>query len=418
MVRWSANEIWARDRAWLHANDGAQAGDRPGIPVERIDDDEFGNMDDDEEMPQINDLIPENDGGRRRPRDEGDQGGRAVVPRGDDMGDVAGRGAPPRGPGNDGELVEAARAAAPGGGPTGVSKETPISQYPSVSYGLQETHTTILPYRVWFSGGNLDHAGPLQVEFRMNAIWDMLKTSVEGATGGTALPTKAIYNMPVGPGSMPIANVFFPQTPVNGATERPQWRDYWANFYQYYTVLGCKWKATINNSGNARGADLVVGVQYDSYSDTVGTVGNIMPKSKFAETLAFKNIQWTSVPCGTSEQDGENSRVISGTYKPGMIARNIQNDGDVKTWTATSNTLPALKEILTLNFFKDSLNYTTGLNTSFNCCVELDYIVQFKDLREQARYPNSTTTDQDIGVIISDTNGVGWDSVRYQQSVV
>ena len=42
----------------------------------------------------------------------------------------------------------AARSGAASGGPGGgVSKETPISNYPSLSYGIQETHTTILPWR-------------------------------------------------------------------------------------------------------------------------------------------------------------------------------------------------------------------------------------------------------------------------------
>ena len=36
-------------------------------------------------------------------------------------------------------------------GNNNVSKETPISTYPSLTYGLQETHTTILPWTGWVS---------------------------------------------------------------------------------------------------------------------------------------------------------------------------------------------------------------------------------------------------------------------------
>ena len=191
--------------------------------------------------------------------------------------------------------------------------------------------------------------------------------------------------------------------------------------YEQYTVLGCKWKVTVINVNNARGSDIECAVQYDSYSDTNGTVGNIMPQTNYAEVKAFKNIKWYAAEGATNEnQMANNTMVMTGTYKPGMISRNIKNDGDVKTWTAVGAALPNLKDILTLNFFKSGMNYSTAANTAFNMCVELDYIVQFKDLREQARYPSSKTTDQDIKILINDTNnsaGVNGDDVRYRQSV-
>lgn len=317
--------------------------------------------------------------------------------------------------------ASAARAAV-GGGPGGsVSKETPISPYPSLSYGLQETHTTILPYRYWCSGGLLDYGPPLQMEIRMNAIWDMIKSPVTTLASAGTIAAKAFHTLPVGPGGVHVATATFPMEPATGATERPQWRDFWVRLYENYTVLGCKWKVTIINVNNARGADIECAVQYDSYSDTNGTAGNIMPLANYNEVKAFKNIQWYRAEAATNEnQEANNTMVISGTYKPGMISRNIKNDGDVKTWTAVGTTLPNLKEILTLNFYKAGLNYSTTANTAFNMCVELDYIVQFKDLKEQARYPSSKTTDQDIKILINDTNdsaGTNGDDVRYRQSV-
>jgi len=267
----------------------------------------------------------------------------------------------------------------------------------------------------------LDHASPLQFEIRMNAIWDMIKSPVTTLASAGTIAAKEFYTRPVGPGGVNVAGSTFPMDPATGATERPQWRDFWVRFYEQYTVLGCKWKVTVINVNNARGADIECAVQYDSYSDTNGTAGNIMPKANYGEVKAFKNIQWHGCEGATTEnQNANNTMVITGTYKPGMIARNIKNDGDVKTWTAVGTSLPNLKEILTLNFFKSGLNYSTAANTAFNMCVELDYIVQFKDLREQARYPNSTTTDQDILLRINDTNdsaGVNGDDVRYRQSV-
>lgn len=79
---------------------------------------------------------------------------------------------------NEGEQenqLAAARFGGSGGpGDGSVSKETPISNYPSLSYGLQETHTTILPWTGWFSAVALGKGLPAQLKVRMNTPYDML----------------------------------------------------------------------------------------------------------------------------------------------------------------------------------------------------------------------------------------------------
>lgn len=320
------------------------------------------------------------------------------------------------GPGGE----EMAARTAGGGGPSGpVSKETPISPYPSLSYGLQETHTTILPYRTYFSFANLTHDAPLQVKLRLNTPFDMFTTTMVTLGASATAAAKGPYIRPLGPGSSSGATATFPVTNVAGAgaDERPQWRDFYCRLYDYYTVLGCKYKITIMNTSNVRGGDAEVAVNFDTYSDTAGTAGNIMPAASYVQVKAFKNIRWHMCAAETSENSGNMTpTIISGTYKPGQAHRNIENDGDVKTWTSTnlsSVTLPTLKELLTLNFFKAGLAYAESLQVCGNVCVELDYIVQFKDLKEQARYPNSVTTDQDILINIDDSAA---DDVRMTQS--
>ena len=39
---------------------------------------------------------------------------------------------------------------------------------------------------------------------------------------------------------------------------------------------------------------------------------------------------------------------------------------------------------------------------SINMEIQLRYIVQFKDLKQQARYPNTITTDQDITITLNE----------------
>lgn len=309
-------------------------------------------------------------------------------------------------PEQGGENVEmqVARAGGPGG-PSGVSKETPISRYPSLTYGLQETHTTILPWKGWFSITAPNHDQGIKAQFRLNAIWDMFMTTLNDVTDGTTVTTKGIYNKPLGPTGVHVSGNTFPMTIASGAnaTERPQWRDYWAQLYDYYTVLGCEYKIIVQNSGNSRSGDLLVGVEHDSYSDTATSTGNVMPDAYLYEVLNYKNIEWHTAWANTAEEDHQsNMCVIEGRYKPGSIKRNIVNDGDVKTWTATTSTLPNLKDILTINFWKHPLSYSAATSIQANIQVELKYIVQFKDLKVQARYPTLTITDQDIKQEISD----------------
>ena len=155
--------------------------------VRQGNDDEFGDMNDDlplddptegmdvdgEGLPDLGELIPHNpgQGGRGRERDEGasENGGRNVIPRGGNMADVT----EGRGNGGDGNDQQLALAAAPGAG-NAVSKETMVSPYPSLSYGLQETHTTVLPWTGWFSVCNLDKEAPVQLPIRMNSPIDMV----------------------------------------------------------------------------------------------------------------------------------------------------------------------------------------------------------------------------------------------------
>ena len=321
-----------------------------------------------------------------------------------------------------------ARAAASNnnGGPSNApSKETPISRYPTLTYGLQETHTTILPWSGWVSFGWLDKTTPLKMSLRMNAIWDIFPNDITDVSNA-AITGKALHNRPLRTGAVNDNGAVFPLTMAAGTntTERPQWRDYWAQIYEFYTVLGCEWKVTIQNSATERNADVLVGIDADSYSDEQGASGNVTPSTSLAEMLAFKGINWKKVdaPSAYEDQAKPNTIVLSGTYKPGQFRRNIINDGDVKTWTATSATLPKLKDMKTLYFFQDALSPRAPNSTGSGCGniqIDLKYIVQFKDLKQMARYPNSlagsTAITQGINKIeTSITAGEGHDHVRYK----
>lgn len=332
-------------------------------------------------LPDLGDLIPENDG-------RGTSGNMEEV-------------------GGDVEMALARSGG--GGGITAPSKETPISQYPSLTYGLQNTHTTVLPWRSWSSFSFLDKENQQQQGFRMNAPYDMRVQPLVDLPSGAGAAAKAEFNRPVNGTGINTAGVVFPRTSAAGAAanERPQWRDYWAQLYEYYTVLGCEWKVTISNVGANIDSGILVGVQYDSYSDTSGPTSSTMPyPSALAEALAYEGMMWHHVDKWNTNQE---ATIISGKWKPGDVSHNIVNDGDVKTWTPTGS-IPNEKVLLTLNWWQDELSHRIPQEINANVKVELKYIVQFKDLRMQARYPNSKITDQDIAQYID--NDIT-DNVRY-----
>lgn len=374
----------------------------------------------DDHVPDLGDLIPESD------NNHGDH----------EM----------EGPPGDHDPVEGeAQAFRSSGGGNTVSKETPISNYPSLTYGLQETHTTILPWTGWLSAGGLDKTTPAQLKIRLNAPWDMIDVTTQTTPADATInTTKGFYANTwnsLGRYNNSTTVAFPEQFTSNSteATERPAWREYWVQLYQHYTVLSCEYEIIVHNPlqlmqtdshlammhdtiyvddginlglPSQMNTDIIIGKDIDTFSDTATSTGNVTPAAYYSQMRAYKNMEWIPVKGGQKQ-------VIRGTYKPGSAKRNIVNDGDVKTWTATGTTLPNLKEYLTLNFWTDPFFAGAGGNNFDNaglmvgtgtgrkgCCnieINLRYIVQFKDLKLQARWPNTVTANQNITQTLSDT---------------
>lgn len=298
-----------------------------------------------------------------------------------------------------GEEVNARSSA--GGGPNPQSKETPISRYPTLTYGLQETHTTILPFTFWFSSACHTTGAPAVMKIRLNSIYDFITSTVNGTLGiGDTPVTATNYSRPIAPDGKG-ANNTFPESINDGtAVETPYWRNYWAQLYEYYTVLGCEYKITTGCVNTSSGFAAILGHTIDSWSDTATESGNITPTTNLSEAMSFKGMQFDVLRGARAENEGQQMTVIQRRYIPGQAKRNIVNDGDVKTWTKTAfngtspeNYVPTLKETLNLYFWRAPLANIVSSNTEVTACntqVELKWIVQFKDLRNLPRYPATT----------------------------
>nr|WDW25752.1 MAG: capsid protein [Canine parvovirus] len=322
-------------------------------------------------------------------------------------------------PGNDGEDTgNAMMALSSGGGMNAQSKETPISIPPSITYGLQETHTTIMPWNGWVSAVNLDYGTQVQMTLRMNGVTDLMPSGINTTPlVGAVFPLKGLYGTKLASNSA-RSHWDFPatMTPATAATEKPWWRDYWFQAYDFYTVLKCHYEIIVTNpivNVNSTNDSILIGTQFDSYSDAATTTGNVMPPAFLVEAMSYKNMRWANLDSqSAAEQQGKdsNTTVITGTWVPGMIKRNIVNDGDVKTWTPTTTAaVPNLKELLTVNFWRHPLAQTNsaGNTTGCNVQVNLKYVVQLKDLKLQARYPNFAIGGQNVDQLLTDNYTTG-----------
>ena len=305
------------------------------------------------------------------------------------------------GPGGE-PVPEAARVGGTGVGAGNTSKETPVMLNATPSYGLQETHTTLCNYTNYYSATALDHTAPLVTEFRMTAPFDMMTGPTNMATVAFAANyTKSLNNVPWTGANTRIADsATFPVTPTAGAAtaERADWFNFWSKIYEYYTVLSCDYQIVIHNPSTTGSNDILVGWDFNSYSDTAGATGNKTPQSStLMDMRSYKHIKWNRVEGNQAYTTTRATSVISGRYVPGMASRNVSNDGDVKTWSSTGGagpTQPTLKEFLTLYFFRHPLNNVNPVTQICGCNVEftLKYKVQFKDLRVNARYPTTGVT--------------------------
>ena len=231
----------------------------------------------------------------------------------------------------------------------------------------------------------------------MNSPYDVLITAQQAAlvlSGGICRLAVAVQDAPVLSGFPVGTQTYTPAAPVSAGVstlEKPAWRNYWAQIYQKYTVLGAKWKIVASSPvRNVSGT--LIAWEYDSYA---AAAGNILPDVNPTRLYAFKGINYKTVGTRTTNDNRDYMQIIEGQYKPGDVRRNIQNDGDVKLWTDKGGA-PVFIESLHMRFYKDPMNvqYVGALGTDLagvNLDIQIDYIVQWKDPEEPARYPYTQT---------------------------
>ena len=200
--------------------------------------------------------------------------------------------------------------------------------------------------------------------------------------------------------------------------------DYYASLYKYYSVVGCRYKIRIENlshekffchqmfvnaeqpPGLASNWDILLWKGVQSYLvHPKGIAGDANQVHHHEIVDENHDAQGDMVVDGTTNMSGTNvytlsnpigssMHVITGEYRPGQHEHLIVQDADVDIWTAV-NANPKLREAMLLRFkpYENATPPTAGdTNTyerrfSFNITVELNYLVEFKELDIRARYP-------------------------------
>lgn len=273
------------------------------------------------------------------------------------------------------------------------AQETPIyKQVPH--YGMPNTTTVVLPWTNYLSVITPPNASSTNVgvKYRMNSVYDIFPQSTNSAVGGAAITEGRYTSKYTGQSTWPATLVNFPIQPTPGAnytTEAPQWRGVWDKFYTYYTVLGCHYKITVHNPRRVIGKDVTIAKGFDSFS--VANPGINYPEGRPIHEMEYwPGLSWHRAKSYANGEDDENYTVIEGYWKPGMVERNVQNDEDVKTWTKVNET-PLLTEQMRLFFTNGEFN-VDSVECGIAMKIQLEYIVQFKDLNVNTMYPAQNQT--------------------------
>lgn len=296
--------------------------------------------------------------------------------------------------------TQAAMTDGDGSGNGGGNKETPIDNPYVVYRGPPDYTFASLPWIYEYSAQETDRFATDYI-FRMTSPYDCrLET------------TTTDINVGVG-----TANV---RTESESLQRPARWFNYYAGIYSYYHVVSCQYHVTIENMKTehlhaycmfynetqpptgATNHDMQLwrGVKYHRltpFAAAVNTTSN-SEKADFVGDDEYDEGMGTnpnSHPYETSNHiyhPGRSSCTFSGEYRPGQFRREIRLDNDVENWTAVT-TNPSLPEKLLIRLkpdnegINDNSLTTFGDDLTYRIKVNLNYLVEFKELKDGLRWP-------------------------------
>lgn len=333
------------------------------------------------------------------------------------------------------------------------SEETAII-YKTPVYHLPNTHTCILPTTFYGSAILSSNWDALDLVLRMNdykmPLTTKLSTKPPNTGGGNvgALFTKGLYNAKIpktnsNSGNATSANIIplTTQSSLYSAFDAPntaRWTKSQYNFpmtlaanshplckmsawfeklYDYYTVIGCEYEIIIENirEDTPLNNDIVIGETLDTYSLATDKTQNnrTLSNQQLYDCMYWKNFATEAFLNDKDSDPRSRYKIIKGVHKVGSGTKMVENDGDAQRWTRTTRTLEqdnklleekhwlfwphpfsSHHEHLTLTY-NDAGTGTTEVNnkSGFNFQINMKYIVQFKDLKQNLREFQQSNVD-------------------------
>lgn len=202
---------------------------------------------------------------------------------------------------------------------------------------------------------------------------------------------------------------------------RPTWVTWYNKLYRFWAPIETKYKVTIgfnNYQGSStsssalanRNCVVYIGVYPQSYvaSNTsdirplttnvpTTTTGNGAPQPKNLTKKGFekfKGMKWYKISSNRYNGEIDDTIVtITGLWKPGMQIGSVRNLTDIKQWYPTgTEPSPLWQEQHQFVLMTSEFNNANPVqNVSVNCHVELEYIIQYKDLKDAVKYVSQPT---------------------------
>lgn len=200
---------------------------------------------------------------------------------------------------------------------------------------------------------------------------------------------------------------------------QPDYRNFYERFYQNRHVHGCAWKLTVTNASKTDQSRAVVFHKTETVSQNNDSANQNWETNRPLQDV----VNWPHkqmVPISGHET------VITGLYRSDQAHHDIIDDDEIKEWypTATFNPTtnaptvptfsPAFEENETFLFYADG---QVMADPCFNAYLEIDWLVEYRDLRRVWRNPlRSTTQDILLGKITdlyaTFPNPATWPSVK------
>lgn len=272
------------------------------------------------------------------------------------------------------------------------------------SYALPDTHTTILPVKLYFCFTKLDQKSAI-LKLRTNSLYDYMVTQL---TVPTATPSpKIFYN---GLFNKNETDMYYVdnyvqgvQGPLNGAVDKMYWRDYWAKRYKHYHVMGMEMSLTLQNHtetpfqvGMLTYSDETAPPDYEKKPATADEAFSIKQNT----FDSWKNTKRTYIPGSVTEFISENSaytttfregrKTLTEQFNQGFAPKEAMelhkvanNTVQSQVWTKVGD-IPSHVEYVNIYFWSDliSQKVTGRVNAELN----LKFLVQFRDLRKHLEY--------------------------------